>query len=231
MDSDAKKNRLKNISSAIGGDAKLLAVCVDGTRILIYDVDKRELVQELDGTGKIFFALSSSMKEESVENEVRGAEYMLVSGVSDIGDPRKQPSKLILREMDKNGRLLDADEPVDTALFATKAIESIACQLEEQHEWSKEFFASSTLQADFDKALHRVAADHRRRHFTPIEAAHLSSYGKPFSSDRKFMLFLRNDGDRRSQPTIVVWDVDACKENLVLTGHTDVSSLSPSNLY
>jgi WD40 repeat protein len=219
----------KSIHSAISPDDKLLAVTSeDGTRILIYDIDSKELRQKLDGTGKIVFAPLPKKEPEPnapASNAIASPAYMLVSGIPGIDAPKHAAPNLIIWELDRHGRLLDEEEEVDASAFATKAVESITAQLEENHEWSKEFIASSDLHADFESALKRVAANHRRRHYATLSNAALPGFGAlPFSSDGKFMLYHQGNHTDRKNASVIVWDVKAGKEVLRLTGHTDVSA-------
>ncbi|KAF2794321.1 WD40 repeat-like protein [Melanomma pulvis-pyrius CBS 109.77] len=234
-----------SFTSAISGDSKLLAVSLDNAHILIYHIESGELRQELDGTGKMAFAPSPPKKSGeggNVEVNEPGspAAYTLVSGVADAGDQNTGTSRLVVWELDKHGRLLDEEEPVDASAFATKAIESITAQLKVGHEWSQSFIESSTLHADFERALEKVAANHRRRHNTTIDDATLASFGEsPFSSDGSLMLYLpqnryyENDGVTKRPPSVVVWDIKASKVLLRLSDyHTDVimwTSFSPDN--
>ena len=220
----------KSVSSAISLDDTLLAVSSeDATRILIYDIDSKELRQTLDGTGKIVFAPLPTKKETdpnvSESNVAATPAYILVSSIPGIDAPKNAAPNLIIWELDKHGRLLDEEEEVDASALATKAVESITTQLKEDHEWSKEFIASSDLHADFEIALKRVAANHRRRHYATISNAALSGFGAlPFNSDGRFMLYHQGNHTDRKNASVVVWDVKAGNEVLRLSGHTDVST-------
>ncbi|KAF2713787.1 WD40 repeat-like protein [Pleomassaria siparia CBS 279.74] len=232
---DGSERLRRSISSALSGDSKLLAVNYQDSRILIYDVDSKELRQELDGRGKLVFApLPAQTSDEIVDKEAGATDrppYTLISSVSDVGDSNTRTTKLIIWELDKRGRLLDDEEPVDASAFAKTAIQSIASRLEERHEWSKDFLAKSTLHADFEKALQRVAAIHRRRQYTIINDAALPEYSDSlFTSDGKRMLYIRKDGSEYKSPSVVVWDMRASEEILRLQGHTDAivwASFSP----
>ena len=196
---------------------------------MIYDIDSRELRQELDGTGKIVFAPLPTKKETEPNAPAADAPtspaYTIVSGIPDGDAPKHAAPNLIIWELDRHGRLLDEEEEVDASAFATAAVESITAQLEENHEWSKEFIASSGLHADFERILKRVAANHRRRHYATLSNAALPGFGAlPFSSDGRFMLYHQGNHTDRKNASTVVWDVKAGKEVLRLTGHTDVSA-------
>jgi hypothetical protein len=222
----------KSLHSAVSSDGKLLAVgSDDATSILIYDIGTKELRQKLDGTGKIVFAPSQTNRDAKADdqeaNEAASPAYTLVSGIPDIDAPKSAAPNLIIWELDRHGRILDEEEEIDASAFATKAIDGITVQLEEDHEWSKEFIASSALHADFERALKRVAANHRRRHYTTLDNAALPNFGAlPFSSDARLMLFHQGNHTDRKHASVVVWDIKAGKEVLRLTGHTDVSRSS-----
>lgn len=196
---------------------------------MIYDIDSKELRQELDGTGKIVFAPLPTEKETEsnapASNAAASPAYTLVSGIPDVDAPKHASPNLIIWELDRHGRLLDEEEEVDASAFATTAVESITAQLEENHEWSKEFIASSGLHADFEHVLKRVAANHRRRHYATLSNAALPGFGAfPFSSDGRFMLYHQGNQTDRKNASAVVWDVKAGKEVFRLIGHTDVSA-------
>lgn len=230
---EGKENSYSSYCATMSDDAKLLAIN-SHQKIWIFDVESKELRQELDGKGKLRFRPTYTVtnSQDALSADAPAA-YTLVSSV-----PKKD--QLIIWELDKNGRLIDQEEHIDTSEFAAKAICSIATELKTRHEWSKEFIKSSTLHADIESALSRVAADHRRRHNTTIENAHLASYGpSPFSHDGKYLLFHSyNEGTSHRKctaetlPHVVVWDFESARILFRLGGHNDTimfSGFSPDD--
>lgn len=221
----------KNLNSALSSDNKLLAISSNREKILVYDVFSKELRSTLDGTGKIVF-------RPVMESDYSG--YTLISSLSDH-EARAGLSKnrLVLWDLDQHGRLLDEEEAIDAALFATKAVDAILPELVTEHEWTKEFAKGSDLHTDFKSALERVAAEHRRRHHTMLNDARLSNYGPmPFSKDGHLLLYLNENGSTRNSmrtpdklPQVVVYEVESGEEIHRLTGHTDAimwASFSPN---
>ncbi|KAF2648192.1 WD40 repeat-like protein [Lophiostoma macrostomum CBS 122681] len=218
-----------SLNSAMSPDNKLLAISSNSEWIVVYDIQSMELKQELEGTGNLHFR-PSVKDDDTADASIARPSYTLVSSVTYDGQRGAVPTNtLILWELDKNGCLLIEEEPIDTAAYATLAIDSILPDLEAKHEWTREFVDAANLHADIEKALTRVAADHRRRHNTTIKDARIAGFdATPFSSDGKFLLYLAKNrttqhGMREPDelPQAVVWDIDAGKEVLNLRGHTD----------
>ncbi|KAF2250121.1 WD40 repeat-like protein [Trematosphaeria pertusa] len=212
--------------SAISPDKKLLAISSKNERVLIYDVNTKELRQVLEGTGTIFFRPRPNRKqnarkdEDETADENEGPVYTLICNVP-TENRRRQSSVLVFWDLDQHGRLLDEEEPIDPAALAKQAIDAILPDLETKHEWSRDFVTASTLHADFEKALGKAAADHRRRHNIILEKASLGGFGStPFSSDGNLMLH-RSEGESRKQQKVTVYDIDAGREVYNLFGHTD----------
>jgi WD40 repeat protein len=236
----------KSYYTAVSSDKKLLAISTNSERILIYDIVSKELRQILDGAGSVAFR-PCTLKEEDVENteQTAGGEstsngYTLVSSISDEAQRGgRKTNQLILWDLDRHGRILDQEEPIDPASFATKAIVAITPQLAASHEWTQDFLDASTLHAKFTDALSEVAADHRRRHNTVIDNAKLGNFGSVlFSNDGRYLLYQTNyrgtpRGLRTADhlPQVVVYDLEAGKETHRLAGHTDAimwSAFSPN---
>jgi WD40 repeat protein len=222
----------KSFHSAISSDGKLLAISSTLERILIYDIATKELRANLEGTGRIVF-------RPVRDSDIKG--YTLISSISDHESRAGlSNNRLILWDLDQHGRLLDEEEPIDAAAFATKAINSILPELTSEHEWTKDFAQASNLHADFEKALSRVAADHRRRHHTILNNARLGNFDSvTFSDDGRLLLYhgengttQRNMREADKLPHVVVYDVDAAQQVHCLRGHTDAimwSAFSPDN--
>ncbi|ORX96646.1 WD40-repeat-containing domain protein [Clohesyomyces aquaticus] len=217
-----RENGTIDIESAVSGDAKLLAISTEG-RTLIYDISSRELRQELPGVGKLYFrpAISTPSAEDGQANDtfVAPAYTLLSSAPVDEDFTGPSQSKLILWDLDKNGRLLDDfEEEVDSSVFAGRAIDSIAADLEGEHEWTRDFINSSTLQADFERALNKLASKRRTRHIAKFEEARTPDFGSsPFSAVGRTLLYLRNED---VEPAAVVWDLERGETKFVLRGHT-----------
>jgi len=221
----------RSFHSAFSSDQKLLAISSNRERIVIYDVATRELRAVLEGSDRIAF--------RPVQSPALGNGYTLISSISDL-EARAAASnnRLILWDLDQHGRLLDEEEPINTAEFASLAINSILPKLISDHEWSKDFAQASSLHADFEKALSRATADHRRRHYTILSNAQIGNFSSSaFSNDGRFLLYHCENGstqhgmrDADKLPHVVVYDVDAGKEVHRLYGHTDAimwSGMSP----
>jgi WD40 repeat protein len=221
----------RSYHSALSSDQKLLAISSNRERIVIYDVATKELRAVLEGSDRVAF--------KPVQSPAQGTGYTLISSISDL-EARGAVSnnRLILWDLDQHGRLLDEEEPIDTADFASLAINAILPKLTSDHEWSKDFAQASSLHADFEKALSRAAADHRRRQHTILSNAQIGSFSSsPFSDDGRFLLYHGENGstqrgmrDADKLPHVVVYDVDAGKEVHRLYGHTDAimwSAMSP----
>ncbi|KAF2729554.1 WD40 repeat-like protein [Polyplosphaeria fusca] len=213
-----------SFSGTVSYDYKLLAVC-SKSKIRIYDIATKELRQTLDGTGLMQFRPFTPTSDTQKHDEGAGGQshspaYMLLSSTS---VPRRSRSieierpELIFWELDRNGRLLDEEEPIDVSGYASKAIEGIAGELEQKHEWSRDFIDGSTLLEEFGQALEKVAAEHRRLHNTIIPESSIGGpVSRPFSHDGKRLLYNVPRGH-----VTVVWDVDASTELFRLSGHKD----------
>jgi WD40 repeat protein len=226
------KEGYRSFHGALSSDQKLLAISSAQERIAIYDVASKELRAILEGSGSIAF--------RPVLDPVHNG-YTLVSSIADLEARGARPgNRLILWDLDQHGRLLVEEEPIDTATIATQAIDAILPHLISEHEWTKEFAEASSLRADFEKALSRVAADHRRRHHTILHNARLGGCGSStFSDDGRLLLYhSQNDTTQRSMrdpeklPRVIVYDLDGAKEVHNLHGHTDSimwSAISPDH--
>jgi WD40 repeat protein len=222
----------KSFHSAISSDEKLLAISTTLERVLIYDIATKELRATLEGTGRIVF-------RPVREPDIKG--YTLISSISDHESRAGlSKNKLILWDLDQHGRLVDEEEVIDAAAFATKAINNILPELISEHEWTKEFAQASDLHADFEKALSRVAADHRRRHHTILNNAQLGGFDSvTFSDDGRLLLYHGENGSTQRKmretdklPHVVVYNLDVEHELHRLRGHTDAimwSAISPDN--
>ncbi|KAF2260674.1 WD40 repeat-like protein [Lojkania enalia] len=227
---DNRGRAYSSIRSAVSGDAKLLAIGFKD-KIWIYDIQSQELRQELDGAGQPYFSpIIRCSDEEGAGDSYGRPAYTLLTAVPTIRERGALcTEKLILWDLDKNGRLLDQEEPIDTSKFARKAVESIAPELEEKHEWSKDFIDASELLAKFERALREVAADHRRRSNAIFDNACAGSFGSsPFSSDGKKLMFRTNEiSDKPGKPSsdqchqVVVLDIESGEEQFRMRGHTD----------
>jgi WD40 repeat protein len=131
-------------------------------------------------------------------------------------------------EIDKNGRLLDEDEPIDASALAVKAVESIVADLTTRHEWTPEFIAASTLTADIQAALKKVETKHRIAQNTKVDTAKFTGFGStPFNQDGTRLLYVTRNLSQSSasrgalQPHVAVWDVNVGKELFRMQGHTD----------
>ncbi|KAI4641200.1 hypothetical protein J4E93_008079 [Alternaria ventricosa] len=235
----------RSYDTAVSSDKKLLAISSNVGRILIYNIQTRQLCEVLEGAGSVAFRPSDTNGQSHAEIEqTSGAGtprpgYTLVSSVLDETQRRgRTTDQLILWDLDQNGRTLDKEEPIDPSVWATKAIDAIAPELAANHEWTKEFIDASSLHTEFVKALSHVAADHSRRHNTIIDNAALGGFGsKCFSKDGRLMLYRSNNRTTQSGmrpaedlPLVVIYDVEAGKEMHRLTGHTDAimwSAMSP----
>ncbi|OAK96031.1 WD40 repeat-like protein [Phaeosphaeriaceae sp. SRC1lsM3a] len=217
-----QENRInKSFHTALSSDNKLLAISSTCEQILIYDVFAKELRATLEGTGRVVF--------RPVPNSEHSG-YTLISSLSDHeARAGLSSNRLILWDLDKHGRLLDEEESIDSALFATKAIDAILPELVSEHEWTKEFAQASKLHAEFERALQLVAADHRRRHYTLLQNARLGGFGSTiFSKDGRLMLYLGENGSTQHSmreadklPQVIIYDIDAGREVYRLAGHTD----------
>ncbi|KAI8934163.1 hypothetical protein NX059_008916 [Plenodomus lindquistii] len=233
--------------TAISPDGKLLAISTSSEKVLIYGVASQELCQELDGVGPLQFRPTTSAEiraaddTNNVSPRIKSPAYTIVSSAN---SPQSrgvvEPDRLILWDLDQHGRMLDVEEPIDPAAFATKAIEAIATELLVNHEWTRDFIDSSALHTGFKKSLNQVAVEHRRRHNTIIDNAVLGGFASTsFSTSGRFLLYHSNNtstqmGTRAtdSLPQVVVYDVEANLEIHRLTGHTDAimwSAFSPDD--
>ncbi|KAF1942380.1 tricorn protease domain 2-containing protein, partial [Clathrospora elynae] len=235
--------------TAVSVDKKLLAISTSAARILIYDIESKELRQVLEGVGSAEFRPTIT-RVKSVDDTGSAAGdgsvrpgYTLVSSNSDEASRGgSKVNQLILWDLDQHGRILDEEETIEPDAFAKKAIDAIAPELAAGYEWTREFIDASTLHVEFTKALSQVATDHRRRHNTVIDNANLGSFGSTcFSSDGKLLLYHSNyrttqHGMREPEklPQVVIYDVDAGKEMHRLSGHTDAimwSAVSSNDEY
>lgn len=229
------------MDSAVSQDETLLAVSTGG-KILIFDIETRELRQQLDGGGKVFFRpygraeTGRDADADTVEGEEANKQtpkdpvYTLLSSApTDERTAGTVEPGLILWDLDKNGRLLDEDEPLDAAAFAATAVESIQQQLTTQHEWSADFIASSGLYANFTAALRKAETLHQTQHNTIFPGVCIGGFGSdPFSADGRRLVMLgygqTTQSDMRESdalPEAVVWDLEAGQELFRLHGHTD----------
>jgi hypothetical protein len=222
----------KGFHSALSSDQKLLAISLSWERIFIYDVFSKELRATLEGSGQVAF-------RPAHEPEKHG--YNLISSLSDH-ESRSGISnnRLILWDLDQHGQVLDQEEPIDTAAFATKAIDAILPELISEHEWTKDFTQASNLHSEFEKALSKAAADHRRRHHIAFQSARLGNFDSvTFSDDGRLLLYHGENGTTQrgmreadKLPHIVVYDIDMNQEVHRLYGHTDTimwSAISPDS--
>ncbi|KAF2870114.1 WD40-repeat-containing domain protein [Massariosphaeria phaeospora] len=235
------------LHSALSGDGKFLAISRSfAEKIVIVDVQAREVRQVLEGTGDVVWrpvrrreGSGVAAKDDEVGGEGSPA-YMLVGSAEDEGYRSGRNNTLILWDLDKNGRVLDEEEPIDPAAFAAKALGAIAPELESTHEWTKDFVDSSSLLADFEAALRKAEVAHRRRHNTVLKDANLGGFGsQSFSTDGKYLLWHYQDKSTQQRmrepdalPQVVVWDVDTSKAVHRLRGHTDAimwSAFSPDS--
>ena len=235
----------RSYDTAVSSDKKLLAISSNLGRILVYNIQTRQLCEILEGGGSVEFRPSVANGESHSEIEQTSGTgtprpgYTLVSSVVDETQRCERTiGQLILWDLDQNGRTLDKEEPIDPSVWATKAIDAIAPELAANHEWTREFIDGSSLHTEFLKALSHVAADHSRRHNTIIDNAELGGFGsKRFSKDGRLMLYRSNNHSTQSGmrpaedlPLVVIYDVEAGKEMHRLTGHTDAimwSAMSP----
>lgn len=216
-----KHGAYKSFHTALSSDSKLLAISCTSEQILVYDVFAKELRATLEGTGRIAFRPTPVPDHDG---------YSLISSISDHeARAGLSGNRLVLWDLDKNGRLLDEEEEIDAALFATKAIDAILPELVSQHEWTTEFAQASTLHGDIERALIQAAADHRRRHHTLLNNARLGNFGTThFSNDGRLLFYLGENGTTQHSmretdklPQVVIYDIDAGKEVHRLVGHTD----------
>ncbi|KAF2846290.1 WD40 repeat-like protein [Plenodomus tracheiphilus IPT5] len=238
-------NMYRTYHTALSSDGKLLAISTHAEHILIYDVVSKVLRQKLDGAGHLLFrpiVHDEDGANDPADTAGRGTEkpvYTIVSSANDEASySGPNPNRLIFWDLDRHGRVMDVEEPINPAAFATRAIEGIAAELLTNHEWTKDFIDSSALHTKFEKALSQVAVEHRRRHNTILNDAVLGSFGSTsFNSDGKFLLYHTNNESTQmaireadSLPQVVVYDVEANKELHRLSGHTDAimwSAFSP----
>ncbi|KAH7389430.1 WD40-repeat-containing domain protein [Phaeosphaeria sp. MPI-PUGE-AT-0046c] len=207
--------------TALSCDNKLLAISSTCEQILIYDVFSKELRAILEGTGSVVFRPVFHPHHNG---------YTLISSLSDHeARAGLSSNRLVLWDLDQHGRLLDEEEEIDAALFASTAFDAILPGLISKHEWTRDFAQASNLHADFEKALKSASADHRRRHHVLLKNARLGSFGTTsFSKDGRLLLYLSENGStQRSMreanklPQVVIYDVDAGREVHRLAGHTD----------
>ena len=233
----------------VSSDKKLLAISTSGERILIYDVVSRELRAVLEGAGAVRFRPLNTAddKDAGISQITRGNAvrpgYTLVSSIADAEDGgRRKLTQLMLWDLDQHGRLLDQEEPIDSAALAKRAIDAIVPSLITNHEWTTDFINASNLHREFTKALGKAAINHRRRHNIAIKNAQIgSAESVPFSSDGRLLLYHANNGSTQQAmrkpeepPQLVIYDLDASIELHHLLGHTDVitwSAISPDNRY
>jgi hypothetical protein len=222
---------IKGFDTALSSDQKLLAISLSCDRILIYDLASKELRSTLEGTGHVVFRPTQQSEEHG---------YNLISSLYDR-ESRSGVStnKLVLWDLDQHGRILDEEEQIDAAAFATTAIEAILPRLISEHEWTRAFVEASNLHTDFKNAFSKAASDHRRRHHTSFENAQLGSFDSTtFSDDGRLLLYHGENGstqrgmrEAEKLPHVVVYDIDANKELYRLRGHTDSimwSAISPN---
>lgn len=205
---------------------------------MIYDIKSKELRQTLDGSGTPIFRPNAKgsaddtnfVQHENLPDTIGDApSYTIISSIPSSEPRTRTEDRLILWELDRNGRLLTEEEPVDASDFATKAIEAILPALKSEHEWSREFIAESNVHAEFAKALSKASADHRRRHNTIFKDAQLPSFlTAPFNSSGSMLLYIINNrttqhGMRHPDalPHVILYDVDNAQEIHRLKGHTD----------
>jgi WD40 repeat protein len=240
------QSKHRSYYTAISSDKRLLAISTDAERILVYNIASRQLCEVLEGAGSVAFRPSDANEESLPDNDQamgRGTPrpgYTLISSISDDAyRGGRRPNQLILWDLDQNGRILDKEEPIDSALLATKAIDAIAPDLAVSHEWTRDFINTSKLHTEFMKSLSKIAADHRRRHNIIIDNAELASFGSVnFSTDGKLLLYhSKNRSTQQSMrtsqnlPAVVIYDLEAGVEIHRLTGHTDAimwSAISPN---
>jgi len=235
----------QSYDTAVSSDKKLLAISSSAGRILVYNIQTRQLCEVLEGAGAVAFRPSDAIGERHAEIEQSSGAgtprpgYTLLSSVVDETQRGERTTgQLILWDLDQNGRILDKEEPIDPSIWATKAIDAIAPELAANHEWTREFIDASSLHTEFLKALSHVAADHSRRHNTIIDNAELGNFGsKYFSKDGRLMLYHSNarttqHGMRAAEdlPLVVIYDVEAGKAMHRLTGHTDAIMWSAISL-
>jgi WD40 repeat protein len=220
----------KGFHSALSSDQKLLAISLSYERVLVYDLASKELRATLEGCGQVVFKPAQQPDEHG---------YSLISSISDHESRSGISSnRLVLWDLDQYGRILDEEEPIDTAAFASKAIEAILPELISEYEWTTDFVEASNLHTEFEKALGKAASDHQRRHHTSFKNAQVGKFDSvTFSDDGRLLLYHCENGSTQhgmrepnKLPHVVVYDINANKEVHRLRGHTDAimwSAISP----
>ncbi|CAI6331815.1 unnamed protein product [Periconia digitata] len=207
----------RGFHSAVSPDRKLVAVGSD-YRVLVYDLRTKELRQVLDGGGGLAFRPTMGSGVDDVGEGGGGARsgYTLFSGAPEAQTSvRYDSERLVVWELDREGRLLDVEEAVDADDLAARAVEAILPQLRTTHEWSAEFVEASDLHRGFKGALNRAAVAHRLESTVVIENV---GYGLPTcSSDGKYLLYRKRkveDGEE----AFVVYDLENNRESHRLSG-------------
>ncbi|KAH6639791.1 hypothetical protein C7974DRAFT_138934 [Boeremia exigua] len=225
--------------AAISHDHKLLAITSKHERIIVYDLDSRELRQVLDGAGHLIFAPLIPLADRKDTDKSTPA-YTICCSTSDESSRSGIKNQLVFWELDGQGRLLNQEEPIDASALAQQAIDAILPDLMKKHEWSKDFVKASSLHADFMTTLGNVATVHRRRHNMILDDAKLGGFGSTsFNSDGRLFLYHTKNQTTQSGmrdpnllPQVVVMDVTSSQELHRLSGHTDAimwSATSPNN--
>lgn len=246
-DEPHQTNTYRNYCTALSPDKKLLAISTHTEHILIYDVASQELRQKVDGAGLLVFRPIVPNKDELADpadimgKQIEKPAYTIVSSVNgEASRDGPKPDRLIFWDLDQHGRIMDVEEPIDPAAFATKAIEAITPELLANHEWARDFIDKSALHTEFERALSQVAAEHRRRHNIILNNAVLGSFGSTsFSADGRLLLYHTANSSTQMNmrevdclPQIIVYDIEANKELHRLSGHTDAimwSAFSPDD--
>lgn len=226
----------RGYSSSISSDQSLLAIAADH-RVLIYDIATKELRQTLDGGGDVLFTPSASVVLEPAaeSGDTLRPAYTLVSGVPKERTAfREAKERLIVWELDRNGRLLDEEDAIDGDALATQAIEAIIPQLTTNHEWSEEFIATTGLHENFKNALFQAAVTHRLKDSTFIENVKPKAFS--CSSDGKYFVYSEKvasaQGDDDCIENLVFYDLETNQEARRIKGFNgSVNSLrfSPDN--
>lgn len=222
------------VGSTLSPDQKLIAITSCVGKIGVYDVATHELRAVLEGMKKCIFipGFANSGEIDVSDTRVGRPAYTLLTSISTGIKPleRSRRDTLLFWDLDKNGRVLDAEEDIDVASFATKAIESILPELEANHEWTREFVNSSILHTELSRILSETAASYRRRHNTMIKDALLGGYNSnPVSSDGKKLVYLTNktnpssssENESDTHQKFVVYDLENNKPLHTHSGYTD----------
>lgn len=238
-------NDYNGLESALSPDQKLIAVSTGLVKTGVYDVATHELRAELEGMVTCW--KPATLNGDGVDNDealVGRPAYTLLTSVSNEFSHRHfRGDTLVFWDLDKNGTVLDAEEDIDAASFATKAIESILPELETKHEWTREFVDSSILHSQFTRVLTEIGAVHRRRHNTTIHDARITGFNSnPFTADGKKIVCLTHDETLKLSTTdgistrekIVVYDIEANKSLFSYTGFAENvmwTGFSPNDQY